>query len=569
MNGECFRLEGTSWRWLAAATLLLSAIMAIVGGGESLPLDGHELFVARGTEEMLERQSYLVPFINGEPRLKKPPLNNWLIVLAHLGRSHSHVTALEARLPSMAAGVALTGITLALGTVLMDRRRALLGALLTACSSAYLSYTHSARPEMLFAALSMAGLLGFVLADRRLREGRPAWACSAWAWLAWALATLTKGPHFPLIFLVAIVVWQWRQAGWRQALRVLRLDLGLPLFVLVCGSWAAMVFWNVPNVMDAWRHEAAMRFDGRHSSWLSRLNPYYLYRTAALVAPWSALFPLALLWPWLSRRQRRDPAAGLWWTVATSIAVMSLLSRPRWYYLLPILAPLTLLMSDALLAQLEAMPARWRRLAAVVLAGHAVALAVLACSSWNQVEPTYVLRGVAAALALLAGAWVARKVWQGAEGAAIALATLTAAGGLCFASVAYDGGWWEPARQIRRDFALKVAQLVPADQPLLGWRGDDWIEEAYAADRIIAQADEIADLEAALQKSPVVWVLAEVVEPGRKRALPVTDTPVLITELADDDRDDDVKIALWQVERADLPLHSMLNRLCEAGQAGR
>src|SRR5690349_3352330 len=74
-------------RWRCAAMLLVllvaSCFTAFSGNGVSLPLDEHDTLVARSAEEMIDRNQFLVPYINGEVRLKKPPLQNWLALATH------------------------------------------------------------------------------------------------------------------------------------------------------------------------------------------------------------------------------------------------------------------------------------------------------------------------------------------------------------------------------------------------------------------------------------------------------------------------------------------------------
>ena len=91
-----------------AAILLVSALVAIAGNDSKLPLDAHDVLVARPAETMRRDGQYLVPYLDGRPRLKKPPLQYWLVAAGDALRGGDRlISPAEARWPSAAAGVAL------------------------------------------------------------------------------------------------------------------------------------------------------------------------------------------------------------------------------------------------------------------------------------------------------------------------------------------------------------------------------------------------------------------------------------------------------------------------------
>ena len=152
--------------------LIAAAFTALSGNGAKLPLDTHEVFVARSAEEMLARGSFLVPYLNDQPRLKKPPLSYWLVMaIDRLNGGDGVITEMEARLPSMIAGILLVALTCALGTVFFGRVPGILAGLLLAGSGGFVTYTHSARPEMLYAMFCTAGVLGFAISHQKHQQG--------------------------------------------------------------------------------------------------------------------------------------------------------------------------------------------------------------------------------------------------------------------------------------------------------------------------------------------------------------------------------------------------------------
>jgi len=71
-------------------------------------LTGDEAYYARVPVEMRERGDWIVPYFNGEPRYKKPPLMYWLVALSQSVFGENEVSS---RLPSLVA-VFLTGFLL-------------------------------------------------------------------------------------------------------------------------------------------------------------------------------------------------------------------------------------------------------------------------------------------------------------------------------------------------------------------------------------------------------------------------------------------------------------------------
>lgn len=104
----------------------------------------------------------------------------------------------EGRLVSVLAGGGLVAISGALGTALASPAIGLMAAAIAASSYGTFYYTHSARPEMLYAFWCALGLLGFVRAWQATDpERRKRWVLGMW--VAYALACLTKGPQLPVM----------------------------------------------------------------------------------------------------------------------------------------------------------------------------------------------------------------------------------------------------------------------------------------------------------------------------------------------------------------------------------
>ena len=72
----------------------LSCLLYFPGLGARDLWAPEEGFYALETREMLEREDWVVPHVNGKPRLQKPVLYHWLVLLS------GEVNETTARIPS-------------------------------------------------------------------------------------------------------------------------------------------------------------------------------------------------------------------------------------------------------------------------------------------------------------------------------------------------------------------------------------------------------------------------------------------------------------------------------------
>ncbi|MGH8583855.1 MAG: ArnT family glycosyltransferase [Gammaproteobacteria bacterium] len=322
--------------------MLALAGTSIDVGTTTLPLDGHEVLVARTAQEMYLRGDWIVPYFNGEPRLTKPPLSYWLTALvAWFDASRSHIRPWHARMPSMLAAFGVIGVTLWLGRLLADRATALLAGWIVAGSAGLFIFGRDARPDLLYAFWCSLGYGAFVAAWQGLEQGRSQPGYSYLMWCSYALATLTKGPQIPAMALLGCALFCWHQRlGWRAGLRLFRPLAGVAVFTAITVPWWFML------------HQA-LGGAGLHGTQLSgtllrpdpgRLfNFYYFYRPLQLVLPWALLWPATL---WLFMHKTRAPGTVLLGLlVGVSAALLNLGPQQRWLYMLPLLPALGLLIA--------------------------------------------------------------------------------------------------------------------------------------------------------------------------------------------------------------------------------
>lgn len=482
----------------AAAFLALLALLAGAPGGASLALDMHEIYVVQSVREMAARGDWVLPYMNGEPRLNKPPLNYWLTAaVAWLGGELPRAAGWHARAVSVAGGIGMVLATVAMGATLYGRAVALLAGLLLATSVGLFSSMHDGRPDMLYAALCMAALAALAWSAQRAARGEGTWGPALLMWLAVALATLSKGPHMPALVLAGGVIHLRRGGrGWREIGRITRPLAGLALVAALCAPW-----WLALQARIGEARLAASQLGGELLvPKLSRLgDPYFLYRPLELLLPWLPLLALALApgFAW----KRRD-WGWLLWPLAASVAGLSLAPQYRLVYILPLLGVMALALAHALAPLLARAGAPSRLASAVLGLQFALALALLGYALHRAhaavPAPALVLAGsLALVAAALLFAWSRRRGW--ARAGAIGAAALVVATSWPLGTA--GRAWWSPERFEARDLALRAGQRLPQGTPLAVWEVNPAAYVYYAERRVRELSGEPA-LAAALAAAP-------------------------------------------------------------------
>lgn len=367
------------------ALLLLLAGFIVTSGMATLPMDGHEAFVVQTTHEMQARNDWVVPWFNDEPRLHKPPLNYWLTgAIAWAAGALDHIEAWHGRLVSALAGLAMAIVTFFAANMLYGRRVAVLSALFIATSLGFFNYSHDARPDMLYAALCAAGYVAFISGWKA--PGNRMQTCSVMLmWAAYALATLSKGPHIPAMYLVASLVFcRWLRIPGRETLRLFRPVTGLVVYAAITLPWWYLVQHKLGvNGLHGTQLSGSLltiRFDQFH-------HLYYFYRPLILVLPWLIFLPHTVLHLRHTQNHKdSDKLLGLY--ILVPALVLSFGSQERWFYMLPSLPPMVILLAagaDYMLVRRQNPQRAYQRLLYLCLAaGIAYTLAGYLHIGWSK-----------------------------------------------------------------------------------------------------------------------------------------------------------------------------------------
>jgi 4-amino-4-deoxy-L-arabinose transferase-like glycosyltransferase len=395
--------------------------------------------------EMRTHGDWLTPWLNGAPRLQKPPL----VYVFTAGAYHllgTHPAA--ARLSGVLSGAALAALTCLL------YRRLFGGTGLTAglIALASLGIVIDSRRCMLDVPLA-AGVTWAVYAGVRWAQ-TDRWRHAGCAAVALALAFLAKGPAAWMFFGIAAVtgVTCHRRWGWLHARRGTVLAwLGLTL--LLCLAWPVAMWLRWPQFLATVGHEVGEWKGGR------LYLPLLVFAASlGLAFPWSAV-TFAGVWR-VARRFRAALPAESWlvlWYLAGVAPFFFMKSFER--YMQP-LVPVQAILAARALAQ--AAPALQRRHLRVAVALQTVPIGLM-CAFLLWFE-----RGVPGALATLLALAILWCAACRARPAPAAIALGLGAVFTLFLGLAYPGlgiGALPPG--IEQGLATKPVAVYAGTQPAM------------------------------------------------------------------------------------------------------
>ena len=294
-----------AWQWRPIFLVLIVPAVLLYPCLSFALFEPDEGRYAQIPREMLEAGDWIVPTLQGQPYLDKPPLFYWLVMLAYAGFGYHDWTA--RLIPALALHGSVL-LTFLLGRRLVGGRAAMWGAMLLAVSPGFFGMGRLLLLDGLLTFWVTLGLFSIFLAQTGLRLHRGWWLLAA---LACGLGVLTKGPVALVLVLVPLWVHRRLTPGRSPIPRrdmltfaVVVLAVSLPWYIAVCcrlPEFAQHFLWE-HNVM-----RFAQPFD--------HVRPVWFYLPVML----AGMLPVALLTPALVRfalsgrralTRRRSPELG-------------------------------------------------------------------------------------------------------------------------------------------------------------------------------------------------------------------------------------------------------------------
>ncbi len=347
------RISAAARGW-ATLLLVLAACLPplVVDLRERMPTS-MENFAVVSARETWERQragdgrAWLMPTLNGEPRIVKPPLVVWLNLLAWFDLDPA--TCSTADLTERARGVAIGhGVLMLagvfwLGLTLGDLRLAVLAALFTGSTVFFVRQARTASYDIVLAAWSTHAIAAALAAMRPLGPPRSAIARVA-CWLAAALALgmawLAKGPvALAVVGLpVAAAIVLMPSERFINALFVAGCALAGSLPALL---WHAYVWRTLPD--------ASRRLASDYARVLNENYPFcYYLNLLALALPWTLWLLVGVVLPFNAIDSgRRRVVLVPWCWLALLFVFFSIPAYKAQRYMVPVLPAVALLAGQA------------------------------------------------------------------------------------------------------------------------------------------------------------------------------------------------------------------------------
>jgi 4-amino-4-deoxy-L-arabinose transferase-like glycosyltransferase len=347
--------EGGTGRSSFLVSLFLALLLCFAAIGSHSLWSPDEPTGAGVGRAMRDGGDWIVPRLNGEPFLEKPPLYWWSLAasLSLLGISDA-----AARVPSALFGVLTLMVAWTAGRRLGGPRQGLLAVVVLATTMLFVQNATRVTVDpalMLFVALAH---LGFVLlaelAESR-SPGEARWArllarsiivlALSLAFLAKGIVALGLGAGPPVLYLLAT-----RRARFLRELLLLA-ALGIPVFALLVAPWAVALQraagWDglreclVNNTVSRFVHtDLSRRYGHTEPFW------FYLAIAPAWLLPWTLALPAMLLGGMRDGMRggifrRETPGSEghrlLLATAGIGLLMLSIPSSKREVYLLPLL----------------------------------------------------------------------------------------------------------------------------------------------------------------------------------------------------------------------------------------
>ncbi len=387
-----------------------------------------EPFVAEVGREMLASGDWMIPRLNGEPFLEKPPLHYALVAASFKVFGQ---TPFAARLPSALCGLLTVLAIYFLGRKLFGRRKALFGSLLFPVLFLPFYVAHYTLVDASLVLFVTAGLAFAVLALERPNDD---WAILG-LWASAGLAYMAKGIVGPVLLGGGLVVFALVE-GRHDMFRPKRHILGMTVFLAMAVPWwiSLWVEGDRPFLREALiantigRAFAIKSMVPAHDSICTHAAPFYDYIVGLFgnFLPWTPALLLSLA-PSLTgtvgrllkrkRQQGEDNLSNagvrlLTWVFIVGFILLSIAHAKRAMYLAPLFPCLALLTAWRLL-DLDHRSLRWWEKALLVAQSAVLGLFLLAVPAARVY-----LEGIVEGKRISAWTWASAVIlWAGAAAA--------------------------------------------------------------------------------------------------------------------------------------------------------
>ena len=303
---------------------------------------------AEVSREMVASGDWVVPHLNGDPFVTKPPLYYW--AAAWMFTVTGHVDELSARIPSIIAGTLGVFVTYLWASTLFTARIGFLAGIILATNFLYGGMARTAGIDMMLTFFTTASLYCFTLGYtwRKPTDIPGKWTRSTVMYMLSAacigFGTLTKNPIGFVAPILAIGVFILVTRDFSLFLETKPWWL-LIIFLVIVLPWFVMVYQRVPNFFEILNQETLGRYIDPEGA--PHYEPFYYYLPSlSAFAPWVIFLPGVIL-SLITRKTSQISRSHLFVLIAfvTTFLLFSSVGSKREYYLLPLYPFLAILVA--------------------------------------------------------------------------------------------------------------------------------------------------------------------------------------------------------------------------------
>jgi 4-amino-4-deoxy-L-arabinose transferase-like glycosyltransferase len=329
----------TKGEYLVLCGLLAISIVSAFWMLPAITLEDHECFVSVTAREMVESGNWILPTMNGRPRINKTPLSYWIV--AGLGKITGHINEFTTRLPSAVFAVLSAVIVFCFVYQWLGFRIAAVSSAVWSTSLAYVRCSHLGRSDMAVSFFITLCLLSFYSAVNSESRGKQIiYALIFWA--SFGLGNLAKGPAPVPLVLLPVFFFILLNRKWAVLPKMMPI-VGIFIFLAIMLPWPLIVAYKVNWNLVIWKREFVDRLVGEY---LPGNYPIYFYFLMMFkyIAPWFVFLPIALIAPFYKVwTEKRDVMKYLWLWFVVDIVFLTIDLGKRQHYILPLMPSMAVL----------------------------------------------------------------------------------------------------------------------------------------------------------------------------------------------------------------------------------
>jgi 4-amino-4-deoxy-L-arabinose transferase-like glycosyltransferase len=320
--------------------------------------EGRAALVAR---QMIKTGNWLHLNIKGAHNTEKPVMCYWFYAISG---SIFGINEFSVRLPSILAGLATVLITCALGMRMYGQRTGLLAGYIMASMMGFINLSRLARIDIVLCAFYTGAM--YLLYTGYFEKMKANWRLYMF-YLVLALSVMVKGPVSVAVIALTVIVLVIKERNWKIIWELKPIS-GLLIGLAINAPWYTYEIIRTQGEFanDFFINQNISRFTGINMSYSGGRRKsffYYIPKLFVFALPWSLILPFGL-YNYRKKFLKLKPSTYyllIWFMVV--FVFFSLAAIKRGDYLLPLFAPMTILLGRYLERFVEngaKLPKQWR-----------------------------------------------------------------------------------------------------------------------------------------------------------------------------------------------------------------